>query len=96
MKDFILLMHDDAAANTDEAWGSYLRGLRASGRFSGGSSIGAGKCFAKAASSKPVTAHLTGYLRVQAESLEEARKFLDGNPVFEGGGTVEIRELPRD
>jgi hypothetical protein len=100
MKDFILLMHDDVppneAANTGEAWTSYLRRLRESGRFSGGSSIGAGKCFAKVASPKPITAHLSGYLRVQAESLEEASKLLTGNPVFEAGGTVEIRELPRD
>jgi hypothetical protein len=100
MKDFILLMHDDVPANapgdTDEAWGVYLRGLRESGRFSGGSSIGAGKCFAKAVSTRPVTKHLSGYLRVQAESLEDASSFLQGNPVFESGGTVEIRELPRD
>lgn len=39
---------------------------------------------------------MAGYLKVQAESLEEARAFLAGNPVFEAGGTVEIRELPRD
>jgi hypothetical protein len=100
MNDYILLMHDDAAKNTeagsDEAWGRYFAMLRASGRFSGGSSIGAGRCFAKAAPPKPITAHLTGYLRVQAESLEDAARFLDGNPVFESGGTVEIRELPRD
>ena len=39
--------------------------------------------------------HLSGYIRVQAETLEAAKKLLEGNPVFEAGGTVEIRELPR-
>lgn len=43
-----------------------------------------------------ITAHLSGYIRVQAESLEAAKALLDGNPTFEAGGTVEIRELPRD
>jgi hypothetical protein len=32
---------------------------------------------------------------MSAASLDEARKLLSGNPVFEAGGTVEIRELPR-
>jgi hypothetical protein len=42
-----------------------------------------------------VTAHLTGYIRVNAESLDQAKSLLIGNPLFEAGGTVEIRELPR-
>jgi hypothetical protein len=36
-----------------------------------------------------------GFIKVQAESLDHARELLKGNPVFEAGGTVEIRELPR-
>jgi hypothetical protein len=32
---------------------------------------------------------------VKAASLEEAKSLLAGNPHFEAGGTVEIRELPR-
>jgi hypothetical protein len=42
-----------------------------------------------------VTAHLTGYIRVTADSIDQARSLLTGNPHFEAGGTVEIRELPR-
>lgn len=99
MNDYILLMHDDAQdaeADTNRAWDKYLQRLQASGRFAGGSSIGPGACFSRRGATKATTAHLTGYLRVQAESLEEAKQFLAGNPVFEAGGTVEIRELPRD
>ncbi|MGK5054417.1 hypothetical protein [Janthinobacterium sp. RB2P8] len=33
---------------------------------------------------------------VQAESIDDAKKFLLGNPVLNAGGTVEIRELPRN
>jgi hypothetical protein len=39
---------------------------------------------------------VTGFLRIRAASLDEAASFLAGNPVFEAGGTVELRELPKD
>jgi hypothetical protein len=32
---------------------------------------------------------------VTAQSLAAARSLLAGDPVYEAGGTVEIRELPR-
>jgi hypothetical protein len=58
MPEYIFLKYDDP--NGDEtAWEPYLRRLKQSGCFQGGSAIGA------------------------------------GNPLYEAGGTVEIRELPR-
>lgn len=98
MNDYILLMHGDAqpATDTARAWDTYLESLQASGRFSGGSAIGSGACYARSGESKQITAHLTGYIRVRAHNLDDARRFLVGNPVFEAGGTVEIRELPRE
>ncbi len=99
MHDYILFMHDDArespGVDTDAAWGSYLEALQKSGRFLGGSALGGGKCHALSGTAKEPTAHITGYLRVQADNIDDARAFLKGNPVFEAGGTVEIRELPR-
>jgi hypothetical protein len=96
MNDYILFMHDDAPAAAPEAWPEYLSRLRDSGCFSGGSSIGDGLCVNKQGSSPPIAAQLTGYIRVQAESLADAQRFLAGNPVYEAGGTIEIRALPRD
>ncbi len=99
MNDYILFMHDDSDErspfNSEASWNSYFAMLRASVRFSGGSSIGLGECVSRNGQPKPITSHLSGYIRVEAESLEGARRFLTGNPVFESGGTVEIRELPR-
>ena len=43
----------------------------------------------------PVTRQISGYIRVRAEDLNAARELVFGNPVYEAGGTVEIRELPR-
>jgi hypothetical protein len=101
MRDYIFFMHAEipeaARSGTGgAAWEPYLASLRASGRFQGGSSIGDGVCVSKADPPGPVTSHISGYIRVQAHSLDEAKTLLEGNPVFEAGGTVEIRELPRD
>ncbi|MGC4012678.1 MAG: YciI family protein [Pseudomonas sp.] len=86
----------DPVANDGERWGAYLAGLRQSGHFDGGSSIGAGERCRKGQAPQPVNDGLTGFIRVRAESLEEARRFLAGNPHYEAGGSVEVRELPRD
>jgi hypothetical protein len=97
MTDYIFLMHNDAAGDeNDAAWEPYLRRLRATGQFQGGSAIGAGQCVTKSRRPVAITAHLSGYIRVQADTLEAAKALLEGNPVFEAGGTVEIRELPRE
>jgi hypothetical protein len=100
VKDYILLMHDDAvdraAEASGQAWGDYFARLHASGRFDGGSSIGSGATYRREGAPLPLTATLGGFVRVRAASLEDARAFLVGNPVFEAGGTVEIRELTRD
>ena len=97
MNDYIFFMHDDAPAPaTAASWADYFATLRASGRFSGGSAIGDGVCVNKGGSARPIAAQLTGYIRVAAESLDDARRLLDGNPVYEAGGTVEIRLLPRE
>ena len=93
MPDYILLMHDDSDAD-DSAWAPYLQRLQQGGFFQGGSAIGQGVCLRKSGEPAPVTAHLAGFIRVSAGSLDQAKSLLVGNPVLEAGGTVEIRELP--
>jgi hypothetical protein len=95
MLDYLLLMRDDAAGDTAATWESYFARLRTLGFFRGGSAIGPGVCVRKHGEAPPVTPDLSGFIRIAAGSLDEARTLLAGNPVFEAGGTVEIRELPR-
>lgn len=98
MADFILFMHDDVPEGqrrSDGEWEAYFARLRDAGAFQGGSSIGNGICESKASPPSALTRHISGYIRISAESLESARKLVAGNPVYEAGGTVEIRELPR-
>jgi hypothetical protein len=97
MKDFIFLMHDDATAPVKVgAWPGYFLRLRAAGAFQGGSAIGSGVCVRKEGAAPATSDHLGGYLRIEAADLDAARALLPGNPVFEAGGTIEIRELPRE
>jgi hypothetical protein len=98
MNDYILLMHNDVpdrSGNRAAEWSAYFAVLKQAGAFQGGSAIGDGICAAKSPAVRGITQHLAGYIRIQAESLSHARELVIGNPVFEAGGTVEIRELPK-
>jgi hypothetical protein len=89
-------MHDDATIDEAISWEDYIRKLReAGGAFEGGSVVGDGVCVRKNGATPPATAHLVGYMRVTAPSIAAAQSLVPGNPHFEAGGTVEIRELPR-
>ncbi len=96
MRDFIVFMHDDASAEPPpEAWSAYLLRLRELDIFDGGSAIGSGATFRKQGPAGALSGQLSGYIRIRADSLAAAEEALAGNPVYECGGTVEIRELPR-
>jgi hypothetical protein len=94
--DYILLMHSDGAAEPEAKWEAYTAKLNALGVFRGGSSIGTGATLRKEGTPGPLAAHLAGFIRVEAPSLEAALKLVEGNPAFESGATVEVRELPED
>ncbi len=94
MADFIMLMHTLPGKVSEGSWDGYLDRLAKAGHLRGGSAIGGGKCFNKSGIATPVSAHLSGFIRIDAESLDATAEMLVGNPVFEAGGTVEIRELP--
>jgi hypothetical protein len=98
MTDYIILMHAGAPAAAGDAphsWPAYLAALESAGALQGGSAIGDGICVSKSGTDVPIARHITGYLRIGAANLDAARALLAGNPVYEAGGTVEIRELPR-
>jgi hypothetical protein len=93
MPDYLLLTHNDAPGPLD--WGAYIAALQAAGHFQGGSAIGPGLCARKSGSVPATTTHLSGFIRITADNLHHARSLLAGNPAFDAGGTIEIRELPK-
>ncbi|WP_374582706.1 hypothetical protein [Pseudoduganella sp.] len=98
MNEYIFLMFGDAAdagmADDGALWDAYISRLQASGQFDGGSAIGAGLRCRKGSDTQPAPPGCTGFIRLRAESLAAAQALLAGNPVYEAGGTVEVRELP--
>ncbi len=76
MIDYIFLMHNDSARQAsdsdDDAWAPYIQRLKASGRFEGGSAVGGGVCVNKAGTRVEVSAHIVGFITVQADSLDLA------------------------
>lgn len=96
MAEFLMLMHGDAPTPEEPAaWAPYLSLLNAAGVLRGGSAIGTGLCFRRVGATPEISRHLAGYVKLEAPSLEDAQRLLAGNPTYEAGGTVEIRELPR-
>jgi len=95
VKDYLLLMHVGTEPLSAD-WGPYIAKLRAAGCFQGGSSIGDGVCACRTGTAPEVTRHLAGYMKIRATDLAQATALLAGNPVYEAGGVVEIRELPQD
>ena len=96
MPDYLMLMHNDPSkAARDDDWATYIQSLAKTGKLRGGSAIGGGVARRKSGVAPPITAHIGGFIRVEADSLAEAEVLLAGNPVFENGGMVELRELPR-
>jgi hypothetical protein len=95
MPDYLLLMHDDTAdAEACLDWDSYLGKLCAAGVFQGGSAIGAGECMRRGDPVPEISGQIVGFIRITAQDICHARQLVPGNPVYEAGGTVEIRELP--
>jgi hypothetical protein len=94
MPEFIIFMHSDSASEESEAdWGMYIEKLNSSGGFRGGSTIGSGNAYRLGRSTVLASSQVNGFIRVKAESIADAEKFLEGNPTFHAGGTVEIRQL---
>ncbi|MGB8562921.1 MAG: hypothetical protein WCD83_05830 [Pseudolabrys sp.] len=81
MPDYMFFMHDDVRDGEND-WEPYLTKLKANGSFEGGSAIGNGVCVRKSGEVPSLTAHLTGYIRVNADDLDHARSLLVGNPPF--------------
>jgi hypothetical protein len=93
MADFIYLMHEAEPADP-VVWQAYIEGLNAKGVLRGGSAIGKGVCLRKDGPAPAISHHIVGYVRVEVDDMAAAQALLAGNPVYEAGGVIELRELP--
>ncbi len=88
MAEFMMLMKGSGAP---EAWTSYINKLIDSGQFRGGSELGNGQCHSKA--KHDTLCSVTGFMRFEAESMDDITALLPGNPVYESGGSIELLEI---
>lgn len=95
MAEFLYLMHTLPHGDPEGDWSPWLDKLELSGHLRGGSEIGGGKACRKHGLPNALSSHINGFVRIEAADLVEAEMLLAGNPVFEAGGTIEIRALPR-
>ncbi len=95
MADFLLLMHDDALSEDDVRLGGLIwPGWKLRACYAGAAPSAAAYARARMARRPRLRAHLTGFIRIEARDLRHAQSLLAGNPTYDAGGTVEIRELP--
>lgn len=95
MAEFMLRMHDDVAQDENTRdWRTYLEFLSAEGVLRGGSAIGPGVCIQLSGAVSDVTRRIVGYVKIEARDLDHAKHLAQTNPIYEAGGTVEVRELP--
>ena len=79
------------SSESEGDWSSYIEKLIGTGMFRGGSAFGNSRCLSKASDNTECVA--TGYMRFEADSIDEIQALLAGNPTYEAGGAVEIHEL---
>ena len=88
MPEYMLIMKN---SQSEGDWQSYIESLMQSGKFRGGSAFSNSRCLSKACDNNECVA--TGYMRFEADSIDEIQALLAGNPTYEAGGAVEIHEL---
>jgi hypothetical protein len=93
MTDFLFLMHEGETTSPAQ-WEAYLGRLGSQGVLRGGSAIGGGVCLKKSGAAPAISRNIVGYIKVEAADMAAAQALLAGNPVYEAGGAVEVRELP--
>ena len=109
MTDFLMLfrggreqmnqLSPEAMQQHLQRWGQWIEGMSQQGKFKGGDPLGEeGRVLAGPAqiSDGPFAEAkdlVGGYVIVQAETIEEAVELAKGCPVYDTGGTTEVRPI---
>lgn len=91
MANFVMLMNE---SDDSGDWDAYIEKLLATGKFRGGSSLGQGVCVQRGQAD--TQCQVTGMIRLEADSLDEVKALLEGNPAFEAGYSVQLLEEIED
>jgi hypothetical protein len=111
MSDFLFLFRSERTGSNPspedmqrslQKWGEWIQGLSANGAFKAGEPLDSGgKVVAgpkRVVTDGPFVESkeiVGGYLIVTAKSVDDAAEISKGCPIFEQGGSVEVREIRR-
>ena len=92
---YIVFIHKNTDSETDsEQWNEFFNTARKSGLFKGGSAIGE-RYPVGPKSVTPITDSIGGYMRFDADNIQDLLTLLNNHPVVINGGTVEVCEMPK-
>ncbi|WP_029247892.1 YciI family protein [Schlesneria paludicola] len=92
MTEYLMINHGIGAPAD---WDTYFKMLRDHNHMMGGSALEPVVSVKESVFSEVSTPTITGYLLIQAESLERAKEIMALSPVHKAGGTVELFTLVR-
>lgn len=92
MNLYLMLNHGSASS---EEWTAYIQLLSSNRHLQGGSALADGISLQNSSFSAPISPTITGYILIQAESLDQAQSLVAQSPIHKSGGTVELFTLVR-
>ena len=90
MNKYIMLNH---RAGSTKDWDAYFKMLRDGGHMVGGSALDHGISVKDGIFGAPQSGSVAGYIVIQAEDIEAAKKIAAQSPVHQAGGTVDLFTL---
>ncbi len=92
--EYITFMHGNSDSKaTEQEWSAFFAQASDSGLFRGGSAMGKRWTIGKEAA--VASEAIAGYMRFDADSLDDLMALLNNHPTLVHGGTIEICELPK-
>jgi hypothetical protein len=91
MPEFMMIMKSDEHGGNAADWAQYIELLSNSGLFRGGSALGNGVCVSQNEQSDQCV--VSGFMRFEADAIDQVLALVPGNPVIKSGGEVEVLEL---
>jgi hypothetical protein len=88
LAEFMMLMKGGGGASGD--WTHYIEKLIATGKFRGGSALANGISLNRDSDGHCV---VEGFMRFEADSIDDIKALLADNPAFLSGNEIEISEL---
>jgi hypothetical protein len=90
MNKYIMINHGVGSASH---WDEYFKMLHDDGHIIGGSALDHGISLKSDNFTDPISKTITGYIVIQADDIDVAKRIMLESPIIKAGGTVELFTL---